>query len=234
MSRWVELLNQTHQIVPGQYIKSNTPEWYNARRGRLTASTRAELIHNRQGLGALREEIERELSLDWERNTYDNEAMAWGRNNEAGALASLELHTGLLIRDPGLIFHPQLPFVAATPDGSALDEDGHRVSIQIKCPFNQQRHLDTLYGSRPVKRQYWFQVQWEAWLLGASKILFVSYDPRQPLSAQLALVWVPVSIDTQTRFEENARAFQRYVDGEAVLSGGQISVLPGHIPEVFS
>jgi hypothetical protein len=231
-SHWVERLHEIHPIVPGQYIKANTPEWYNARRGRLTASTRAELIHNNQGLGMLRESIEKELAPDWARDEYDNAAMAWGRNNEAGALSVLELETGLSIRDPGLIFHPSMPFVAGTPDGVA-DNGDNRISIQIKCPYNPKRHLDNLYGGGAIKTQYWYQVQWEAWLLDATKILFVSYDPRQPLATQLAIIGIEVDLDTRHQFAQNARAFQRYMDGEAVNSGGKLSVLPGHIPEVF-
>jgi putative phage-type endonuclease len=231
-SSWVKRLDEIHRISD-QHIKSNTPEWYNARRGRLTASSRSEGIHESKGLGMMKEEIERELSDSWERNSYDNVAMAWGRQHEPGALAALELETGLDITDPGLIFHPELPFVAATPDGFAIDPDGRRVSIQIKCPYNPDRHLDNVYGGGRIKQQYWFQVQWEAWLLDASRIIFASYDPRQPLKTQLGIIDVPVVLDTRRRFEENSRKFQRYVDGEMTQSGGKLSVLPGHIPEVF-
>lgn len=233
-SAWCQRLHEIHPIDRSQYIQANTPVWYNARRGRLTASTRAELIHDMRGIGKMTEDITSELQDEWQRDEFDNDAMAWGRNNEARALAALELETGLEISDPGLIFHWNMPFVAATPDGLGIDHAGNRVSIQIKCPYNPKRHLDNLYGGGAIKQQYWHQVQWEAWLLRANRIIFASYDPRQPLSTQLAVVDIPVKLDTQTRFDQNARMFQQGYDNKSLRSvAGVWSIMPGSIPEVF-
>lgn len=233
MSSWVERLNEIHTVVPGQRIKTLTPEWYNARRGRLTSSVRARTIHHGKGFPALAVHIEEELSPDWTQSSYSGEHTEWGNEHEAGALASLELHTGHQIFEPGLLFHPTMPYVAGTPDGVAIAESGRRICVEIKCPSKPEYHRDNLYGGGKIKRQYWFQVQWEAWLLDAESIIFASYDPRQPFSTQLAVIDIPICLDTRRRFEQNALAFQRYFDGDDRPVEGRLTVMPGHIPEVF-
>lgn len=229
-SKWVKRLAEIHPIT-GDFIKSNTDAWYNARRGRLTASKRAEQIFHGLYWNELAKEVSDELAPSWTRKHIDSVAMKWGRDNESRALATLELETGLEITDPGLIFHPSLPFVACTPDGVA--EQGPRlISIQIKCPYNPQRHLDNVYGGGKIKSQYWYQVQWEAWLLGADDIVFASYDPRQPLKTQLGIIQIPVCLDTQRTFEENAVRFASLFETGDFQPVGRLVVESG-IPEVF-
>jgi hypothetical protein len=226
---WVGRLNEIHPITR-EHIRANTPEWYNARRGRLTASTRAMLVTDKSAWPTMLKEIKYELSDNWKHEHRDSVAMKWGRDNEPRALGTLELQLGIEIEDPGLIFHPEMPFVAGTPDGVFL-RDGKRVSLQIKCPYNPQRHLDSIY-SKAIKEQYWFQVQWEAWLLAAHEILFVSYDPRQPLATQLALIDIPIHVDTQARFRQYALQFEELVNSGVRPAAGNLSI-DGGIPDLF-
>lgn len=227
---YTDRLNQIHPIVPGEYIKANTTDWYNARRGRLTASTRAMLVLDKGAWPTMLKEVRHELSPNWKHEHRDSVAMSWGRDNEPRALGTLELQLGIDITDPGLLFHPELPFVAGTPDG-VFERNGKIVSLQIKCPYNPKRHLDHIY-SKSIKEQYWFQVQWEAWLLDAEEILFVSYDPRQPLATQLGLIDIPIHVDTQKRFMHHALEFSELVNSGSTPVTGKMSI-DGGIPELF-
>lgn len=229
-SNWISRLHEIHPLSTA-YIKSNTPEWYNARRGRLTASTRAQLIYCKQGWPTMLKEIWAELAPDWKREPRDSVAMSWGRDNESRALATIELELGVEIQDPGLIINPKWPFIAGTPDG-VFERNGKRVSVQVKCPYNPQRHLDNVYGGGSINEQYFYQVHWEAMLLGADEILFVSYDPRQPLKTQLALIDIPVSVDIQMQFLQNALEFAKAVDSGTAPTVGRLTVDSG-IPELF-
>lgn len=223
-------LEWVHPIDPYAFIQSNTPEWYNARRGRLTASVRAETMIRWRApeIACLSREVDRELSSSWKHERITNEAMQWGNNHEAQALAALSLDLGVEVRDVGLIFDSEFPFVAGTPDGVYTEGNG-LVSVQVKCPFNPQNHLKTLYGGGAIKHQYFYQVQWEAMLLRADKVMFVSFDPRQPAATQLVKVPIPVDLDIRRQFRENAARFERIMDG----GPAPIDAKPIGIPTLF-
>lgn len=225
-----ERLDWVHPIEPGAYIQANTPAWYNARRGRLTASTRAETINRWRApeIMCMAREVDRELSDSWKHERITNVAMSWGNDHEAQALAALELDIGHSVREVGLIFDSEFPFVAGTPDGAYV-EDNTLVSVQVKCPYNPQNHLKTLYNGGAIKSQYFYQVQWEAMLLRADKIMFVSFDPRQPAATQLVKVPIPVDLDIRKQFRENAARFERIMNNELSLA----VATPAGIPHLF-
>lgn len=195
-------------------IVANTPDWYRARRGRLTASKRAEIIgeYHPPAIAAMAEELTQELSDDWKRKTFSNEAMDWGRNYERQALTSLELELGLLdeMREPGLLFHPQRPYVGATPD-AFIQYPNKLVTVQVKCPYNPKNHAKVRY-EQAISVTYWHQVQWEAWVSGADEILFVSYDPRQPVVSQLVLLPIPVHVGMRNQYAQNCDKFKKFFE----------------------
>lgn len=224
-----ERLDWLHPIEPGAFIRPNTPDWYTARRGRLTASARAETIYRWRApeIACVSREVDRELGSNWKHERFTNEAMEWGNAHEAQALAALALDLGVEVREVGLIFDHEFPFIAGTPDGVYTEGNG-LVSVQVKCPFNSQNHLKTLYGGG-LKTQYLYQVHWEAMLLRADKILFVSFDPRQPAATQLVKVPIPIDLDIRRQFRENAIRFEEIMDG----GPAPLDVRPVGIPTLF-
>jgi len=220
---WRERLAEIHTIKPGEVLTANTPSWYNARRGRITASVRAQTVAEWRpaDLRAMRSEILSELHPEWIREHKTNEAMRWGTAHEAQAIAAVSLRIGAFVEEPGLMFDPDLPYMAATPDGLYEGEIG-LVSLQVKCPFNPRRHLDNVYGQGSIKRQYWYQVQFEAMISGAKAILFASYDPRQPEATQLKLIDIPVDVDMQRQFRQNAIRFEEIMEGAPAPADGRV------------
>jgi hypothetical protein len=69
------------------------------------------------------------------------------------------------------------------------------------------RHLKTVHSLK-VPTEYRHQIQWEAWVSRRPKIIFVSYDPRQPLATQMAIVKVDADPDLWTKFERNSDTFR--------------------------
>lgn len=226
-SRWARRLDE---IFPrdGLFVEPLSERWRQARRGRLTASRHAAIIANRTARGwkALAERIEAELHPDWQWSEVDVPALRWGQDHEAEAIGNVELALGVDVVDPGLLFHPELIYVAATPDGLI---DG-TCSLQLKCPINSEIHLNTLY-TREIGSVYAHQIQWEAWVSGASEIIFASYDPRQPMKAQLAVVPVPVDRELFRTFDANVREFAELFDAGKSLAEGRTRV--EGIPDLF-
>lgn len=208
-------------------IAALTPDWHLARRGRVTASKRAATIAKRSSSAwnTMRDEILVELSPLWEHREFDNAAMKWGRDHEGEAIANASLAYGVEAVEPGFVVHPEFYFAGATPDFFM----GPNVSGQIKCPFNPENHLRVFYD-RKIPDQYYHQVNWEAWCTGRSKILFMSYDPRQPVAQQCAFVEADVNAALCNVFRDNLLAFKRLLEDNVTPVK---SLTPIGIPELF-
>jgi len=160
-------------------IQQGTPEWYEARRGKVTASRIADVMATtKTGYGASRKNYMAELIV--ERLTgvveegYKNAAMQWGTDTEPLARAAYEEKTFNEVVLTGFIQTPDGLSAGASPDG-LVGEDG---LIEIKCP-NTATHLDTLL-SKSIDRKYLLQMQWQMYATGSKWCDFVSYDPRLP------------------------------------------------------
>lgn len=210
-------------------IMAQTPDWYRARRGRCTASKRAETI----ATGSVRTwktmlgEVEYELASDYQRDGYTNDAMQWGNDHEAQAIANLELEVGADVREPGFILHPSYSWAGATPDGF-IDDD---TTIQIKCPYNPQNHLKYIYQPE-LTGTYYYQVQWEAWTSQRQKIIFMSFDPRQPLATRCAIIRLDSSPEVWDKFDRRLSEFKQAVDGTVTREPVKLIETLG-IPEFF-
>jgi hypothetical protein len=237
---WVENLPVSRaDIRAAGYIKPRSPEWYEARRGRLTASTRAHIIltGNDAAWEKLAKELERELSPEWEHIDHDNVYMKWGRDNEPNAIADLMQSLALAsaghfkMRDPGLILHPELDYCGSTPDGW-INEN---VTVQIKCPYMQKNHLETLTTLR-IKPEYRTQIQWEGWTSQREQIVFVSYDPRLDFPARLCILQEEADRNMWDMFGKLSIQFHdkfcQYLESGHWPRQGKLTVDSG-IPELF-
>lgn len=213
---------QTERLPTELESEQLTPDWAAGRRGKLTASCAGEVLRMS---GAYIRQIRRELAGECEEWTdrSDSAATAWGRRHEPMAVAGYELLTGHRVRKPGLIVHPDLPFVAASVDG-LVDGDG---MLEVKCPYNPDVHLVTMALGIPDEHEP--QVQWGLWVLSAYGVEwcdFVSFDPRQPPPRDTYIQRVPRDEKMIAKMDAVARRFWRAVNSEEDDS-------PVHIPELF-
>lgn len=103
-----------------------SPEWYAARRGKITASTAAAILGVCPYMGPLAAFNK----ITGRTETPDNYHMQRGRENEPHARVAYEVQTGNLVWESGLWQHPQHEWLAASPDG-LVGDDG---LLEIKCP----------------------------------------------------------------------------------------------------
>lgn len=196
----------------GVFIAPNTERWFRARRGRVTASSRAEKIGiapDLNSLAPLAREIRAELEHDYVIERKGNAYTQWGHDHEKEALYNLAMDLGQDFTEPGLIFHREFAGAACTPDAFF----GADITAQVKCPYYSRNHLKMLY-SKTISRTYWYQVQFESWLSQRRRILFASYDPRQPLATKLFKLWVEPHEETWAQFEAAMGWLRRIIDGE--------------------
>ena len=134
-------------ILPDQ----RTPEWYEMRKNKLTASSFA------SALGKCHYKTRNESLYDKIVDTpfKPNPITEWGVKYEEVATRFYEFLTGSKIYEFGLIPHPDFPAFGASPDGicdvvSPQDYIGRM--LEIKCPPKRK-------FTKSVPKNYWMQMQ---------------------------------------------------------------------------
>lgn len=161
-----------------------TPEWHEARRNRITATDAAAIL----GLT----NFKTPLSV-WSRITGRDEGpeftgnafTEWGNATEEANRLLLSKTAGLDVKgSPGLIVHPELDWLAATPDGVLEDEDGALGVWEGKSPSQWTRDQWT-EDSAPLG--YLAQLQVQMACLGADFGILSALTP--PRSAEDQVLW---------------------------------------------
>lgn len=188
-----------------------SPEWFAARAGHATASCFHDVLATvKVGEAAKRRDYRWQLVA--ERLTgepvqgYENDAMRWGKQQEAFARDAYEVETGALVQQVAFVKHPELPWCGASPDG-LIDDDG---GLEIKCPYNSVIHVQTLEGGMPTEHSA--QVQGAMWVTGRAYWDFVSFDPRMPTHLQLYVERIRRSDAYIEKLAASVNAFLAEVD----------------------
>ena len=167
-----------------------SPEWYAARRGKVTASCAKILLTEPRSkadkeAGNLAETTKTYLmKLIGERFTgqdepeFSTKATDWGHEHEPYAAARFEYETGIKLSLCDFVSHDD--WSGASPD--RFTDDGGLV--EIKCPYLTKNYLDLVIT--PIKEiEYYPQIQFQLMITGKSHAYFVSYDPRMPSGMDL-------------------------------------------------
>ena len=165
-------------------IIQGSPEWFEQRLGKATASRIADIVaKTKAGYSTSRENYSVELALERitgkRQEFYSNDAMKWGTETEPLARAAYESKTGAIVDEVAMIDHPTIAMSGASPDG-CIDADG---LIEIKCP-NSATHIKTMLSGKPDSK-YITQMTWQMACTGRKWCDFVSFDPRFPTHLQL-------------------------------------------------
>jgi len=139
-----------------------SPEWFQARVGKVTASRMSDLLAEiKTGEAVVRRNYRRQLALEQYYNTpqdsaYQSFAMAQGIAMEAEARSAYRLATGFAVEEVGFVQHPSILFAGASPDGYVNLNEG---LLEIKCP-EANAMFDALVKA-PVDKKYIDQVHWQ-------------------------------------------------------------------------
>tara|TARA_B100000678_G_scaffold290996_1_gene305730 strand:- start:1882 stop:2505 length:624 start_codon:yes stop_codon:yes gene_type:complete len=195
-------------------IEQGTPEWFEQRRGKATASKIHDIISKtRSGTySAGRKNYFAQLVLERltgnVEETFSNAAMQWGTDKEPIARVAYEFTHNVEVDQVSFVDHPTIAMCGASPDG-LVGEDG---LVEIKCP-NSATHLDTLRGSK-IDAKYMTQMQWQMACTGRKWCDFVSFDPRFPEHLQMHVRRVVRDDERIEELEKEVAAFLDEVSAE--------------------
>lgn len=138
--------NKLSDLLKIPKIEQKSPEWYEARHTVISASDFAQAL-NEGKFGTQRDLIIKKVDPP-EYGVMNNPFFIHGNMFEPVANDVYSKMYNVKIHEFGLLKHPTVSFLAASPDG--ITEDGRM--IEIKCPLKRKIGGD-------VPRQYYYQIQ---------------------------------------------------------------------------
>ena len=193
-----------------------SPEWFQARAGRLTGSCAHMVLA--KGKGSAESVVRRDyrLQLACERLTgipqeggFVNEAMQRGIDLEPVAFAAYEAATGNMVRTTGFLSCDDY-MAGCSLDG---DIDGLEGILELKCP-RTATHLGYLRNPASLLDAYMPQVLHNLWVSGAKYCDIYSFDDRLPKTLRLCGVRYSGSGNSIGEYQSAALAFLAEVDAE--------------------
>jgi putative phage-type endonuclease len=192
-------------------MQQQTPEWFQARLGKATASRMADIMtRTKNGFSAKRRDYLIDLCVErltgQTKNHYVNSAMQWGIDHEADARFQYEVTTGAIVEEAGFVEHPTIANTGASPDGIVYP-DG---IVEIKCP-ESTTHFETLLH-RKVEDKYSWQIQWQLACTQRAWCDFISYDPRYKPAMRLCILRIARNDDLIKLMQLEVKVFLDEVD----------------------
>lgn len=169
-------------------------EWFEARRGRFTASTIHKLMSDSRDKnevlsdGAKTYVYEKVAErLGGHKSYFENDATRWGNEHESQARFNFMIESGLNVDLCG--FYATENNSGGSPDGLI----GKESIIEIKCPFESHTHIKytdfkNVEDFKKHCKDYYWQVQMNMLVTDTKQCFFISYDPR--INSNLKTWWI--------------------------------------------
>jgi hypothetical protein len=191
-----------------------SPEWKQARCGRLTASRAKDMLATiKSGEAAARRDLRLQLVLERitgepQEDGYVSADMQRGTDLEPRALEAYKALTGRDVEACGFVAHNSL-MVGCSPDGVLDDFAG---IVELKVPKSATHYGYLRNGGSPPEHRA--QITHALWVTGAQYCDFLSYDPRFPEGMRTFYVRVPRDETVISVYEQQATAFLAEVERE--------------------
>lgn len=156
-------------------IEQRTPEWHEARKGRVTGSSVGGIL----GLSpyatrdsVLRAMVRESLGAPSEFPSPDPAPVAWGKAMEATAIADFEMATSEAVTPAPFV--PYEDWLGASPDGYVTDGR----LIEVKCPFYIRNDQPPSFKSIDDQPHYMAQMQVQMFVTGYTSCWFHQWTPH--------------------------------------------------------
>lgn len=151
-------------------IIQGTPEWFDIRKGKVTASRAQAIASNGKGLETYINEVVSEYFSSAEKEHYSNIHTERGHELEPTARSMYELENDCEVEQIG--FCELNEFVGCSPDG-LVGEDG---MIEIKCP--EDKVYFNIIINEKIDSGYMWQCQMNMFILERKWCDLIFYNPN--------------------------------------------------------
>jgi putative phage-type endonuclease len=182
-------------------VEQGTKEWFDLRKGLLTASHAQAIAANGKGLITYVKEKMCEVYSTAEKETYSNKAMENGVELEEYAAIAYEFETGRETERIGFVKYND--YIGASPD-RIVGDDG---LVEIKCPSDKT--FFNLLLDNKIDSKYMWQMQMQMLITERKWCDYVVYNPNFDKS----LVIIRVLPD-EKKFQKLLEGFKA---GEALI-----------------
>jgi putative phage-type endonuclease len=149
-----------------------SPEWFECRTGKMTASNATAIGNNGKGLDTYINNLMAEKYSSSPKEHYTNEDIERGNELEAQARAIYELQEGVEVEEVGFIELDE--YTGCSPDG-LVGEDG---GIEIKCLKDEKYFKVLLEGIDTIVSSYIWQIQMCLYVSGRKWWTLIIYNPN--------------------------------------------------------
>lgn len=194
-----------------------TPEWYQARCGRATASRIADVIGRLKGGGWAAPRAKYMNQIVAERLSGKPQDMRKVRSMEERsdlepeARAAYSFYTNSMVELVGFIPHPTIEYAGCSPDGLV----GIEGQVELKV-FDAANHIKLLEGDTSPMLDYAAQMAFQLACTGREWCDFVAYCPIMPEELKLFTQRVPRDEEVIELLEKEVSAFLAEVESRLV------------------
>lgn len=186
---------RVEEILKRPQLVQRSPEWFEARESLITASDAAAALDIKPFESFTKSARAELLRKKVYPEPFSSPAMAHGVKYEGEAREKYEAMSGEEVLEFGLLIHPELTWLGASPDG--ITKSGKMV--EIKCPTGRQ----IVPGHVP--EHYFPQVQVCLEVCNLEEAVFIQYKPEE-------LVWPKEAILDITYVKRDREWFQTNVE----------------------
>ena len=181
-------------------IEQRTEEWFEQRKGRVTASSVGAIL----GLSPYmkRDDVMRNMVREYhgyEREFKGNQATEYGTFHEDMAVMDYQLKTGNVVAKTG--FHTFGNWIGASPDG-IIDM---WTLIEIKCPYGQRDKIPPVFKTLEQQPHYYAQIQIQMFVTKTNKCDFYQWSPNGDILETIAYdeAWIEKHIPILKAFYDD-------------------------------
>lgn len=180
-------------------VEQGSPEWFEVRKGKMTASKATAIGNYGKGLETYIIEMMAESMSSGEKDGFKSKDTERGNLYEPIARKVYALETGLDVRQVGFIEYNE--FVGCSPDGLMDLEDG---GLEIKCPDDTKYFKYLLNGEEEIDSGYIWQIQMNLLITGRKWWDLVIYNPNYSKSMLIYRI-----LPDQEKFKELLVGFKK-------------------------
>lgn len=153
-------------------LVQGSDEWFECRKGKMTASHAQEIGNCGKGLDSYVLAILAEKHSSGEVDFYSNKETERGNELEDSARSMYELENEVEIEQVGFVEYNE--FVGCSPDGFIGEDCG----IEIKCPNDLNYFKILVAGEKEIDSKYLWQIQMNLLITGRKEWKLVYYNPN--------------------------------------------------------